>query len=302
VSRFTPSDAAPDLSVLTPSFGYAGYIRDTLESVARQPGQVSIQHVVQDGGSTDGTVELLREYDGGVVWRSEPDDGQSDALNKAMRLASGRWIGWLNADEFYVPGGVERLVEIGDRTGADVVYGDTAFVDGDGRLLRLVPQHRFSRRIMASYGPIINTVSVVFRRSVLGEAPIDVTMRRMMDWDLYLRLADEGARFRYAPELVGVFRVHGERITATERRGFLQRLNRGHGFGREYALLRDRYGAMRARRVGHLGHGLLKLADGAYGRQLRARRLHGADLRWFASPHAESTVRQLVASCYRERR
>jgi glycosyltransferase involved in cell wall biosynthesis len=290
--------AGYDLSVLTPSFGYRDYIRDALDSVARQPGGLAVQHVVQDGGSTDGTVDVLRGYDGGLVWRSEPDRGQSDALNKALALAPGRWIGWLNADEFYLPGGLARLLRVGDETGADVVYGDTAFVDGDGRLDRLVPQHRFSRAILASYGPFIGSVSVIFRRDALGERPIDPTMRRMMDWDLYLRLVREGARFAYVPALVGAFRAHGDRVTATERRGFFQRLNIDHGFGREYAMLRERYGAMRARRVGHIGHGVLKLADGAYARQLRARRMRGADLRWFASPGAEAAVRQLLAACY----
>ena len=95
-------------------------------------------------------------------------------------------------------------------------------------------------------------------------------MRRMMDWDLYLRLAGEGAAFRYVVAPIGVFRAHDTRVTATERRGFSQRLNRGDGFGREYDMMRDRYGAFRVRRAGHIAHGVRKLAGGAYGRQ-RAR-------------------------------
>ena len=75
-------------------------------------------------------------------------------------------------------------------------------------------------------------------------------MRRMMDWDLYLRLMGEGAAFRYVEAPIGVFRAHDTRVTATERRGFFQRLNRGDGFGREYDMVRDRYGAMRMRRAG----------------------------------------------------
>ena len=252
---------------------------------------MAVDHVIQDGGSDDGTVDVLREYDDVVTWRSEPDEGQSDALNRALRLARGRWVGWLNADEFYLPAGLARLVAEGDRTGADVVYGDTVFVDGDGRLTRLLPQHRYDGFVLRSYGPFISTVSAIFRRSTLGEEPIDATMRRMMDWDLYLRLAAEGASFAYAPVPVGAFRAHDLRITATERRGFLERLELGHGFGREYGMLRERYGAMRLRRVGHVLHGLEKLAAGSYLRQLRARGLRGTDLRWFASAAgAESYV------------
>ena len=92
-------------------------------------------------------------------WASEPDEGQSDALNRGISRARGRWIAWLNADEFYLPDGLAALVREGDRTGADVIYGDTLFSDGDGRLTRLLPQHRFSPFVLRSYGCYISTVS-----------------------------------------------------------------------------------------------------------------------------------------------
>ena len=94
-----------DLTVVTPSYGYAHYLRDAIESVAEQEG-ITVEHVIQDGASTDGTVELLEELDELVDWVSEPDQGQSDALNRGIARARGRWIAWLNADEFYLPGGL----------------------------------------------------------------------------------------------------------------------------------------------------------------------------------------------------
>ena len=270
-----------DVSVVTPSYGYAQFIGDAIASVSAQDG-VSVEHVVQDGGSEDGTVEVLRGHPE-VEWTSEPDGGQSDALNRAIARAGGRWVAWLNADEFYLPGGLAALVAAGDRTGADVVYGDTAFSDADGRLTRLVPQHRFSAFVLRQYGCFIGTVSCIMRRSALGDGPIDAGMRRMMDWDLYLRLLAEGRRFQHVAVPVGVFRAHDVRVTATEQRGFFQRLNRDDGFGEEYDIVRARYGAMRSRRAGHVAHGALKLIDGAYRRQLRARRVRGGELRWFAA-------------------
>jgi len=286
-----------DLTVVTPSYGYAHYLRDAIESVAEQQG-ITVEHVIQDGASTDGTVELLEELDELVDWVSEPDQGQSDALNRGIARARGRWIAWLNADEFYLPGGLAALVREGDRTGADVVYGDTLFSDGDGRLTRLLPEHRFSPFVLKSYGCFISTVSCIARTSALGAEPIDASMRRMMDWDLYLRLLSEQAAFRHVRTPVGVFRAHDTRVTATEQRGFFQRLNRGDGFGREYDMVRERYGAMRMRRAGHLAHGALKLADGAYARQARARKLHGADLRWWTSPEARAEWGRVLAACY----
>jgi len=286
-----------DLTVVTPSYGYAHYLRDAIESVAEQEG-ITVEHIIQDGASTDGTVELLEELDDLVDWVSEPDQGQSDALNRGIARARGRWIAWLNADEFYLPGGLATLVREGDRSGADVVYGDTLFSDGDGRLTRLLPEHRFSPFVLKSYGCFISTVSCIARTAALGAEPIDATMRRMMDWDLYLRLLSEQATFRHVRTPVGVFRAHDTRVTATEKRGFFQRLNRGDGFGREYDMVRERYGAMRMRRAGHLAHGALKVADGAYARQARARKLHGADLRWWTSPEARAEWGRVRAACY----
>lgn len=286
-----------DLSVVTPSFGYAHYLRDAIDSVSGQQG-ITVEHIIQDGGSTDGTVELLESLGDAVDWVSETDDGQSDALNRALRRARGRWVAWLNADEFYLPNGLTTLVRAGDSLGADVMYGDTVFSDGEGRLTRLVPQHPFSSAMLRSYGCFISTVSCVVRRDALGADPIDPGMRRMMDWDLYLRLENEGCRFEYTPVPVGVFRAHDTRVTATERRGFFQRLNLEDGFGREYDIVRQRYGAMRARRLGHMAHGVAKLRSGAYRRQLRARGVAGGSLRWFASAREAAECEQIVGRCY----
>src|SRR5215212_4667074 len=98
-SVFVTSSNGVSLSVLTPTFRSGRFLANNLASVRGS----GAQHVVMDGGSDDGSVELL-DAASDVVWRSEPDDGQSDALNKALVEATGDWIGWLNADEFYLPG------------------------------------------------------------------------------------------------------------------------------------------------------------------------------------------------------
>ncbi len=93
---------AVSISVLTPTYQSGRFLPNALASVARS----HVQHVVMDGGSSDDTVALLQAAPS-VTWRSEPDRGQSHALNKALELADGEWIGWLNADEFYLPGVLE---------------------------------------------------------------------------------------------------------------------------------------------------------------------------------------------------
>jgi len=129
-----------DVSVLTPSFGYGDFIADSIRSVIGQDG-LDVEHIVQDGASADETVPVLRSFEGRVEWVSEPDLGQSDALNRALARAGGRWVAWLNADEFYLPGGLNRLISEGERSGADVVYGVQS--QRKGRLLERVSGHLF---------------------------------------------------------------------------------------------------------------------------------------------------------------
>ena len=279
------------LSVLTPSFQYGRFLGDAVASVLEQTG-VELEHIVQDGGSTDGSLELLRTAPSLVRWVSEPDGGQSDALNRALARARGDWVAWLNADEFYLPGGLARLLEAAKATGADVVYGDCVFVDEHGRVLRLLPQHPFSGRILKQFGPFIASCATIFRREVLGEAPWDPAVERIMDWDLYLRLAAAGARFRWVPYPVGAFRVHASRITARPAEEFQE----------SYRRVFNRWGLRPGRisvELGRLLHGLAKLAAGSYTRQFRARRLRGRDLRWFATEEGWCTAVALLREVYR---
>lgn len=278
-----------DVSVLTPSYGYGRFIRDAILSVLQQQG-TKTEHIIQDAESQDATVAVLEEFGTRLKWCSEPDAGQSDALNKALALARGRWVGWLNADEFYLPGALERLVEEGDRTGADVVYGDAVFVDGNGRLLRTVPQHSFSPAVLRRYGVFIPSNSTIFRRSKLQETSWDVELKLVMDWDLYLKLLDAGAVFRHLCRPVGGFRVHANRVSAGSRREF----------SNDYAIVRQRHQvtASRWRLAGRLLHATNKLISGAYARQLRARELAGIDLRWF-SPETDPEVwEHFLRRCY----
>jgi glycosyltransferase involved in cell wall biosynthesis len=281
---------APDISVLTPSFGYGRFIRDCLVSVQRQEG-IKATHRVQDGGSTDETVEILREFSPAVEWRSEPDRSQSDALNKALETANGAWVGWLNADEFYLPGGLAALMEAGERTGADVVYADAALVDEDGRFIRLIPQHRFDRTVLRWYGCFIWSCATIIRSSFAKAKGFDPALVGVFDWDVFLRMESEGARFAYLPFPVACFRAHGAQLMARPVTVW----------GDEQRLVRERYGIPRLPlfNAGRVLHGARKVLSGAYVRQYRTRSLRGADMRWFDSPGGIESYRRLMASGYR---
>ncbi|CAM3382989.1 glycosyltransferase family 2 protein [Rhodothermus bifroesti] len=277
------------ISVLTPSLNYGRFLEDAILSVRFQEG-VDVEHVVQDGGSTDGTQELLKRYSW-VQWDSSPDKGQSDALNKALRRARGDWIAWLNADEFFLPGALSHLLSQAIASGADVVYGDCLFVDEKGQFLRLRTAHTFSQFVLWHYGPFIPSCAVLIRRELLGIDPWHVDVDRVMDWQLYLDLALKKAKFVWTPCPIGVFRVHAAQITAQDWRRF----------ARSYRLLTERYRARPSRlhfEYGRLWHRILKLKDGCYLSEFRALNFRGRSFRWFKGEQQASNFLEFLRACY----
>lgn len=283
-------EAVPEVTVLTPALNYGRFLPDNLASVGNQSG-VSIQHVVQDARSSDETVRILEASS--VDWRSEEDSGQSDALNRALLRARGKYVAWLNADEFYLPFGISILRDTLLETGADVVFADPAFVDETGRFVRIVPQHPFSRLLLKWYGCFIASCTTMFRREVLETAGWDTSFRLAMDWDLYLRLAETGARFTYVSRPVAAFRLHSSQVIAqpsSKHADEFVELARRHGVRGE-----------RTRFLGRWPHDVFKLVSGSYQPQMRARLLRGRDLRWFASDEGMRTSVHLIEESYRDR-
>lgn len=252
------------LTVLTPAYQAGAFLPAALASVAG----TGARHVVMDGGSADGTVALLEDARD-VIWRSEPDRGQSHALNKALELAGGEWIGWLNADEFYLPGVLEWVQRRLADDDVDVLYGDWAEVDVEGRFLRLVTDHRFSSSILRRDKCYVQSCATFVRRSLLEQVGgWREDIRTIMDWNLWLRLDDAGARFGYAPVVVSGFTVHPDQVTArfTELTQVEQADMRAE-FG---------IGSSRSRRL--LAHGsrvARKAFNGGYAREIAARSLAG---------------------------
>jgi len=198
---------APLVSVLTPSFNQGRWLKDNLGSVARQT-YPSVEHVVADGGSTDGTLEVLRAARPAVRWASEPDRGQSHALNKAFRHSRGEIIGWLNSDDAYFDRhAVEAAVATFERhPDAAVVYGHAALVNAVGLILHMIWVPRFSLRLLRTHNFIIQPAAFV-RRSAIERGFVDEAYDYAMDRELWLRLA-AGHRFVRADRVLAIDRHH----------------------------------------------------------------------------------------------
>ena len=179
----------PLVSVLTPSFNQRRWLIETLDSVARQT-YPHLEHVVVDGGSTDGSVDVLRATMPAGTWISEPDEGQSQALNKAFHRSRGEIIGWLNSDDAYLfDDAVESVVAyFRSNPEVDVVYGHAALVSETGGLLHVMWMPRYSKGRLWRQN-FISQPAVFMRRRVLEDGFLDESFHYTMDHELWLRLA-----------------------------------------------------------------------------------------------------------------
>jgi glycosyltransferase involved in cell wall biosynthesis len=228
------TSTTPLVSVLTPSFNQAAWLPHNLRSIAVQT-YPNVEHIVVDGGSTDGSVQILAAAGDSVTWRSESDEGQSDAVNKAFALSSGEIVGWANSDDAYFDCRViEDVVACFRRhPEVDVVYGHCAQVDETGAIIWMIWVPWFMRRVLRVVNFIGQPVAFI-RRSALSDPMLDVTYDFAMDYELWLRLEKEGRRFRRIPRIVAVDRQHAARKGVTMSdvlHSDLERLAKTHGRG-----------------------------------------------------------------------
>ena len=206
----------PVLSIVTPVRNSATYLFHALESVARLT--VSHEHIVIDGGSTDGTVELLKGRDDPQLqWISEPDQGQTHAVNKGFSRASGELLAWLNGDDELISDAVDRAVRYLERQmDVGAVFGGMHVLDEQGVVRRRYQPGRYSWRRYLIMGDYIPTPSIIFRRSLYEEVgPLDEAYVDAADYDFYLRLFDR-CRVERMPEALIRFRYHPESKTAKD--------------------------------------------------------------------------------------
>ena len=286
--------SVPSISVLTPSYNYSDYVTQTLKSVSAQADE-AIEHVVVDDASTDqATNELLEEMSRSLVFaRHTINEGLSATLNHAASLATGDWVGWLNTDDFYLPGAFSAVRRgIQQNPAADVIYGDSVFVDTKSRLLRLAPEHRFSRGVLRRYGPFIAPCALFVRRSSLPQRGWEPGTLKLMDWDLYLQLHEDGARFAHIARPLGAFRRHPAQASRSRTSVVEKRLVRERFDLPTHPRMIELIGG-----VGRLQHAAMKLLNGGYRRQHAAKAFIGHDMAWFDDLQAAAAVDDLLVAC-----
>jgi len=202
--------SGPLVTIITVVLNRAASVGRTIESVHRQT-YAPIEHIVIDGGSTDGTLEVVRRYAHRLAyWSSAPDRGISDAFNKGLAAAGGDFIGLVNADDWLAPDQIERAVAALQRTGADFVFGDLVYHDPSGRPVHRIKGDPDYARSIRRGMPAVNHPTMLVRRSVYeAVGGFELHYRYSMDYDWLLRAHRAGVRGLYEPGLTGHMSLGG---------------------------------------------------------------------------------------------
>jgi glycosyltransferase involved in cell wall biosynthesis len=282
----------PTLSVITPSLNCGAFLEDALLSVAQQDG-VAVEHIVQDALSSDNTLDVLRRYPE-VHWQWESDCGQSDAINRGFLRASGDLVGWLNADDYYLPGGLKAIAQAAaEHPEADVFHGDCVFVDAQGGIARSKVEHDFDRDILFYFGCYIPSTATFFRRRLIEQGHLlNCGYRVCMDFEYFVRLANAGCKFHYVPRFVAAFRWRDDNVSlqqverrAFERQEVQRRFDTRQRSEMQMAILRQGF---RAKRI------LRKIVSGNARRELQIRKWRGENTMWMRDPRAVETCANLA--------
>jgi len=196
------------LSIITPSFNHGRFIEDTIRSIAEQE-YPHFEHIVMDGGSTDGTLDILKKYPH-LRWVSEKDRGQSNAINKGMAMADGDIVTWINSDDYYEKNCFLPVMDaFAAHPDADVVYGDISFVDECKNMRGIISGESINHIALVNCPDIIRQPSMFFRKALYNElGGLREDLILVFDFDFFLKALAKKPFF-YIPKNLSYYRDHG---------------------------------------------------------------------------------------------
>ncbi|MBI9044557.1 MAG: glycosyltransferase [Anaerolineaceae bacterium] len=229
----------PKISIITPSYNSQDYIEQTIKSVVLQNYQ-NLEYIIIDGGSTDNTIEIIKKHEERIdYWISEKDSGQSEAINKGIRIATGDWIAWINADDIYCPGALDHVSAIiKDNEEVEWIVGTTKFIDNKfNDLGDFFPQLYTGKKHIQKYkkrgwldfvctawsGIALPQPSSFWKReAVINAGWIDESLHFAMDHEMYGRLARNGLHPTLTQTPITLFRRHDSQKSTKNASEFLQ--------------------------------------------------------------------------------
>jgi len=204
----------PRISVVTPSYNQAEYLERTILSVLNQ-GYPNLEYIVIDGGSTDGSVDIIRKYEDRLAyWVSEPDRGQTEAINKGLRRTTGEWLSWQNSDDVYYP---DTFLDVAKAAAkhpeADLLIGNMMLIDSYDRELRYIQYVTPSYGALLAEGMILTNQAAFWKRRIHDEIGwLDESLHYSFDYEWFLRIA-KNHRGVHVNKMWGGYRLHDETKT-----------------------------------------------------------------------------------------
>ena len=237
-------DKFPLVSIVTPSYNQVQFLEKTIESVLAQD-YPNLEYIIVDGDSTDGSKELIQRYEKEIsTWISEPDQGQSEAINKGFNLAKGEIFAWLNSDDLYYPWAIEQAVDYLLKTpDVGMVYGDTDMIDENGRVIGMFNAQQTNYQRLMRGGVYIPQPAAFWHADLFRKVGgLDASFFFAMDYDLWVRFAKK-TEIRYLPQLWSSFRIHSHgKTTVFDDRCWpeMRRVHKREG-GRLFSLFMGKY-------------------------------------------------------------
>lgn len=213
----------PIIGVVTPTYNMAQFLEETIQSVLSQ-GYDKLDYVVMDGGSRDGTVEILRKYEHRLRWVSERDGGQGAAINKGWHTTHGEIFAYLNADDTYLPGALPAIAKhFRENPKAGLIYGEAYHVEVDGKIIDRYPTRPFSYDALAEQCFICQPAAFLARDAYAQAGMINSSMHFALDYDLWFRVAKKYP-VRKVDEYLATSRMHMDNKTLANRRRVFQEI------------------------------------------------------------------------------
>jgi glycosyltransferase involved in cell wall biosynthesis len=211
----------PKITIVTPSFNQGQFLEETILSVIgqRYPG---LEYIIMDGGSTDGSVEIIRKYEQHLAyWVSAKDGGQAAAINEGFARAGGDILGWLNSDDMYLPGTLSYIAGLLDREKPELLFGNCLhFVQGGGLAFgsKVRQSHAQTDLLLTDY--LIQPSTFWTRKAWQQSGALDESLDFGFDWEWFLRARTAGVTFLPDDKYLSVYRIHKDHKTGTggERR------------------------------------------------------------------------------------
>lgn len=212
----------PRISIITPSFNQAAFLERTILSVLEQH-YPNLEYIIIDGGSTDGSVDIIRKYKKFLAyWSSEPDRGQAHAINKGLKRATGEWVAWQNSDDIYYPGAFNEVALVANRyLKTDLIIGDVNLIDARDGCLREMRYVQPTYDSVRAEGMVLTNQAAFWRRALHNRIGwMNESLHYGFDYEWFLRVLRETERVKHVTGILGGLRMHAGTKTSMHSKRF----------------------------------------------------------------------------------